>query len=600
VTGRAVFVDSHCHIMPDRLAAAIRKFFDDRMGWGRLAYPRVLKDDVLAAQREAGTDAFWALPYAHRAGVAASLNEWTAAEVASLPGAVDAATFHPDDADLPALVRRAFDVLGLRVAKLHCSVGAFAADDPRLEPLWIAAEERAIPVVVHAGHDVNGRTHAHELAPIDRIARAHAGLRLVIAHAGLPDAHAAFDLLDRHPALHADLTSAHEWAYPLPVERLEALHERLLFGSDCPNTTARIEASAAAMRALPLSARATRDPRRERGAALRREDQGAALRGTARQPAADADRAGRCARRTEPPLVRSADASRLPRHAAWRVAPGRVAAALALVATMAGAALAAPAASCVGRYVLLRASGSLLDRARDTIVLDATSAVIDPLCGAGDVEARPTRAGSRIAVRWRACRGARVLRLRVRASADCTLLRGAVVGRGRRSRIVAVASSCGDGIVDSGRGERCDDGNVLDGDACDATCGRCSGPATFASTWDAIQANLFDDACTACHGAQASGGLDLRAPGTYARIVGMPVPGVPSLDEIRPGDRATSFVWLKIAKGAGGYDDVLGPGMPIGTPLPPEVVEAFGRWVDAGAPETGVVPDTDALTTACR
>jgi hypothetical protein len=251
-----VLVDSHCHIMPDRLALAIRRFFDEHMGWGRLAYPGVLRDDVVAAERATGVDRFWALPYAHKAGVAASVNEWMAEKVAPLSGAVAAATFHPDDEDVRALVRRAFDGLGLRAAKLHCSVGSFDADHPRLEPLWDAAEALALPVVVHAGHDVSGRTAAHELGPIARVAAAHPQLRLVIAHAALPDVDAALDLLERHPALHADLTSAAEWEYALPMARLEALADRLLFGSDCPNSTTPIAESVAWIRALPLSSRA--------------------------------------------------------------------------------------------------------------------------------------------------------------------------------------------------------------------------------------------------------------------------------------------------------------------------------------------------------
>jgi predicted TIM-barrel fold metal-dependent hydrolase len=252
-----VLVDTHCHVMPDRLALAIRRYFDERMFW-RMAYASVLKDDVVRAEREAGVDRFWALPYAHKAGVAGPLNEWMAAEVAPIPGAVAAATFHPDDADLPALVARAFGALGLRVAKLHCSVGRFDADDARLVPLWEAAEARGIPVVVHAGRHENGRTDAHELAPIDRVAMAHPRLRLVIAHAGLPHVDAALDLLERHPALHADLTSAHEWASLLPLARVEVLADRLLFGSDCPNTTSTITASVEGLRRRGLSAKALR------------------------------------------------------------------------------------------------------------------------------------------------------------------------------------------------------------------------------------------------------------------------------------------------------------------------------------------------------
>lgn len=261
---------------------------------------------------------------------------------------------------------------------------------------------------------------------------------------------------------------------------------------------------------------------------------------------------------------------------------------------------------CAGRYVVRTATGSLLVAAAttpgDTIVLDGTNAVVDPLCGAAVVRATRTRHRWRLAASWPGCRGAARLRLRARASADCSLLRGVATGpRARRTRFEAAMSFCGDGVVDAGRGERCDDGNILDGDGCDAACGRCSGPTTFASTWDAIQTNVFvRHGCVDCHGARLTAGLDLRPPGAWARLVGVPVPDAPGLFEIAPGDRTTSLVWLKIAKAtAGGYDDVPGPGMPIGLPLPPEAVEAFGRWIDAGAPETSLVAGAEALLAAC-
>jgi len=251
-----MLVDSHCHVMPDQLALAVRRFFDERMGWGKLAYDGVRLTEVVQAQRDARVDRFWALPYAHKAGVAAQLNEWVAGDVAPLGGVVAAATFHPDDEDLAMLVERAFGDLRLRLAKLHCSVGRFNVDDPRLDPLWASAEARGVPVIVHVGHDVSGRTYAHELAPIDAIAAAYPRLSLVLAHCGLPDIDAALDLLERHTALYADLTSAAEWRCALPVARLEALWERILFGSDCPNTTLTVTESMAWLRRQGLSPRA--------------------------------------------------------------------------------------------------------------------------------------------------------------------------------------------------------------------------------------------------------------------------------------------------------------------------------------------------------
>jgi len=251
--------------------------------------------------------------------------------------------------------------------------------------------------------------------------------------------------------------------------------------------------------------------------------------------------------------------------------------------------------ACNGRFVVTRASGSLVQGPGDVVVLDGTSAVVDPACGAATARVQLHR---RLKARWNACRGRRVLRLALRASADCSLLHGSVAAPGvRTSRFVAVASRCGDGIVDAGTGERCDDGNASSGDGCDPTCGKCVDPATLATTWDAIQANVFDR-CVACHGSSAAAGLDLRPTGSYERIVGVPAAG--GLFEVAPGMREQSLVWRKLAKATfGGRDDVGGAGMPFGAPLPADVVEAFGRWIDAGAPRDGLVAGAEALFVPC-
>jgi len=249
--------------------------------------------------------------------------------------------------------------------------------------------------------------------------------------------------------------------------------------------------------------------------------------------------------------------------------------------------------------VITQASGTVVQAPGDTIALDVASAVVDPACGAADLRERLRGRTWRLAARWKGCRAHRVLRLRLRASSDCTVLRGTMTGTGaRRSRLVATASRCGDGIADPGRGERCDDANLIDDDGCDAGCGRCVDPATLASTWAAIQANVFDRACTACHGERTTAGLDFRAPGSYERIVG--VPAASGLFQVKAGDHLQSLIWLKMAKvSLGGLDDLPGGGMPFGFPLPADVVNAFGRWIDAGAPRDGFVDGAQALLVAC-
>ena len=268
----------------------------------------------------------------------------------------------------------------------------------------------------------------------------------------------------------------------------------------------------------------------------------------------------------------------------------------ALVAVGAILVAAAPGdASCVGRYVVLRARGALLRRALDVIVLGVDSAVIDPTCGAAPIRAR----GRRIVASWPRCDGRVRMRLRARLTADCSVVRGSLGA----TAFTAATSVCGDGIVDPGNGETCDDGNTFDGDGCDESCGVCSAPATFASTWDAIGVNVFQRyGCTSCHGHLPGAPFDLGPPGVYDRIVDVAALDAVGLFEIRRGDRRLSLLWLKLAKATFGddaYAAVPGHGMPIGGRLTPDELEAFGRWIDGGAPRDGLVPGAGALLASC-
>jgi predicted TIM-barrel fold metal-dependent hydrolase len=155
-----MIVDSHVHLMPPRLARAIRVFFERHIG-DQLVYPNDVRA-VLDQHEADGADAVWNLPYAHKPDMAQALNAGMA-EVASDHSGhtvriVTGATVHPGDAAPADTLRRAHEVHGARVLKLHCSVGSYQADDPRLAPVYTTAGELNMPVVVHAGHDVTGLT----------------------------------------------------------------------------------------------------------------------------------------------------------------------------------------------------------------------------------------------------------------------------------------------------------------------------------------------------------------------------------------------------------------------------------------------------------
>jgi len=244
-------VDAHTHLLPDRLAAAIRRYFDDHFD-AELPYPwqaSLVRERLVAA----GVTACWSLPYAHRAGMASALNRSMAeAFPPSDPLVVPGATLHPGD-NIAQVVEEAIGELGLRVFKLHCAVGGFSVDDPRLGPLWRRVSAGGQPVVIHVGRSVAGTTEPDDLRRLAAVAERWPDARIVVAHCGAPRVAETLALLRRTRSMLADLTPVVGALVPLVRDDLEGLERRLLFGSDVPNVAVTIEAALAHVRSWGLA-----------------------------------------------------------------------------------------------------------------------------------------------------------------------------------------------------------------------------------------------------------------------------------------------------------------------------------------------------------
>ena len=133
----------------------------------------------------------------------------------------------------------------------------------------------------------------------------------------------------------------------------------------------------------------------------------------------------------------------------------------------------------------------------------------------------------------------------------------------------------------------------------------CPCDAGFTSTWQAIQASIFDrHGCTndLCHGSAAQSGLDLRPDVAYRNLVDAPSTAVPGQKRVEPGEQSRSLLWRKLAKATigDGYADVPGAGMPNNLPpISTDELEAVRLWIRAGAPSDGVVARTDSLLALC-
>src|SRR3984957_3360791 len=104
----------------------------------------------------------------------------------------------------------------------------------------------------------------------------------------------------------------------------------------------------------------------------------------------------------------------------------------------------------------------------------------------------------------------------------------------------------------------------------------------FTADFESIQENVFTPICSPCHsGASAPQGLMLDAAHSYNLLVGVPSNEVPTLDRVKPGDPASSYIIIKLTNGAG----IVGNQMTSGkNPLRPAPLPPTSQWIPNGAP----------------
>src|SRR5699024_8119699 len=88
--------------------------------------------------RQLGVRVYGTLNYAHRPGMAAWLNDYSADFAARHPDAIHSATFYPEPGAADEVARCLGR--GARLFKVHVQVGGFTPLDPLLEGAWAAVE----------------------------------------------------------------------------------------------------------------------------------------------------------------------------------------------------------------------------------------------------------------------------------------------------------------------------------------------------------------------------------------------------------------------------------------------------------------------------
>ncbi|WP_328816954.1 amidohydrolase family protein [Nonomuraea cypriaca] len=236
-------IDLHVHFLPERMERRVWHHFrhgGPLMGDGwKIEYEWPAEERV-ARLRALGVRRFPALAYAHKPDMAADLNAWTMEFARRTPECIPSATFYPESGVVD-YVRRALSE-GVRIFKVHLQVGGFDPRAPELAEVWGLLADAGVPVVVHASSiPVPGGYVGAE--PISEVLREHPALRVVIAHLGMPEYDAFFELAASYDRVALDTTMAFtdfaERGMPFPERLRPALLDlglagKVVLGSDFP------------------------------------------------------------------------------------------------------------------------------------------------------------------------------------------------------------------------------------------------------------------------------------------------------------------------------------------------------------------------------
>jgi len=236
-------VDLHVHFMPKQVLDKVWAYFDAAGPLVGSPWPVRYRDseqDRLDRLRAFGLRAVPALLYPHRPGMADWLNGWAADFAAQHPDVVPTATFFPEPS-AAAYVRQALE-RGARLWKAHVQVGAYDPRDALLDPVWGQLADAQVPVVVHCGSGpAPGRFTGP--GPFGEVLARHPRLVAVVAHLGMPEYGEFLALAGAYERVHLDTTMAFtdftQARMPFPpglLPALAGLAERVVLGSDFPNT----------------------------------------------------------------------------------------------------------------------------------------------------------------------------------------------------------------------------------------------------------------------------------------------------------------------------------------------------------------------------
>ena len=163
--------------------------------------------------------------------------------------------------DLGEELQRKVEGEGFRGLKLYPTYQHYYLNDPRIYPLYQAAQDLGVPVLIHTGSSVFKGTRLKYGDPLslDDVAVDFPRLNLVMAHAGRGFWYdRAFFLSKLHPNVYMEISGLPPAKLMTYFPELDRNTEKVIFGSDWPGMPW-IRRNMEAIRGLPLPAEGVED-----------------------------------------------------------------------------------------------------------------------------------------------------------------------------------------------------------------------------------------------------------------------------------------------------------------------------------------------------
>lgn len=230
--GKYEVIDSHCHVYPEKIAAAaigatdafysVKSHFDGS--------DKTLKEQM----KQSGVDRCIVQSVATTSKQVKSINNFIANTVNEANGLfVGLGTLHPDSSDLEGDVEEILS-LKLKGVKLHPDIQRFKIDDYRCLKIYELCEKHSLPILMHTGDSRYDFSNPNRLLPVLEI---YTSLVVVGGHfGGYSVWEEAAEKLSSLPNFYVDTSSSMAF---IGKDRAKKLIERytpdkVLYASDYP------------------------------------------------------------------------------------------------------------------------------------------------------------------------------------------------------------------------------------------------------------------------------------------------------------------------------------------------------------------------------